>query len=68
MRPRNLLVLLTLAQLTLTDRIRQLRHSADRGSETAEKVMWIALLVGLALSVFAIFRDKIIGKVSGINL
>ncbi len=68
MHPSKLMALLTLAHLTLTDRARRLRNSGDRGSETTEKVMWIALLVTLVLAVYAIFQGKIITKITGINL
>ncbi|MDG4795011.1 hypothetical protein [Micromonospora sp. WMMD1082] len=59
---------LTLVHLTVAARIRRLRGSGDRGSETSEKVLWIALLVSLVLAVYAIFESKIIGKVTGITL
>lgn len=62
------LALLTLLHLTLTDRIRRLRDSADRGSETTEKVLWIAFLVLLVAGVYAIFQSKIITKITGITL
>ncbi|MEU1605536.1 hypothetical protein [Micromonospora matsumotoense] len=62
------LALLTLLHLTVTDRIRRLRDSGDRGSETTEKVMWIALLVTLVLAVYGIFRSKILSKIDGISL
>ncbi|WP_018721953.1 MULTISPECIES: hypothetical protein [Salinispora] len=62
------LALLTLVHLTLTDRIRRLRDSADRGSETTEKVLWIAFLVLLVAAVYAIFQSKIITKITGITL
>lgn len=65
---RKLFALVTLAQLVLTDRVRRLRESGDRGSETTEKVMWIALLVTLVLTVYGIFRSKILGKINGISL
>ncbi|MFC6019991.1 hypothetical protein ACFP2T_27820 [Plantactinospora solaniradicis] len=62
------LALLTLVHLTPTDRIRRLRDSGDRGSETTEKVLWIAFLVLLVAGVYAIFQSKIITKISGITL
>ncbi|MEU8332203.1 hypothetical protein AB0J14_35340 [Micromonospora arborensis] len=65
---RKLFALVTLAQLVLSDRVRRLRESGDRGSETTEKVMWIALLVTLVLTVYGIFRSKILGKINGISL
>ncbi len=68
MRASKLLALLTLAHLTLTDRVRRLREGGDRGSETTEKVVWIALLVTLVLTVFGIFRSKILEKINGIAL
>ena len=68
MLPTRLGTTLTLLRLRLSDRIRQLREEPDRGSETTEKVMWIALLVVLVLAVYAIFQSKIIAKISGITL
>jgi uncharacterized membrane protein YhaH (DUF805 family) len=62
------LALLALFHLTLTDRIRRLRDSKDRGSETTEKVLWIAFLVLLVAGVYAIFQTKIITKITGITL
>ncbi|MFG2058550.1 hypothetical protein ACGFI9_31450 [Micromonospora sp. NPDC048930] len=64
----KLLALLTLGHLTITERARRLRDSGDRGSETTEKVMWIALLVTLVLAVYGIFRSKILEKINGIAL
>lgn len=68
MFPTRFATTLTLLRLRLSDRIRQLREDADRGSETTEKVMWIALLVVLVLAVYAIFQSKIIAKISSITL
>ena len=64
----RVLAMFTLFHLTLTDRVRRLRDSSDRGSETTEKVLWIAFLVLLVAGVYAIFQSKIIAKISGINL
>ena len=68
MSPRKLMVLLTVAGLAVTDRMRRLRESRERGSETTEKVMWIALLVALVLAVYAVFNTKILAKINSINL
>ena len=68
MSPSRLLALLTVYALTVTGRLRRLTHTRDRGSETTEKVIWIALLVTLVLAVYGIFRSKIIAKISGITL
>ncbi|RNH99721.1 hypothetical protein EEZ25_21920 [Micromonospora aurantiaca] len=59
---------LTLLHLRAADRIRRLRQGGDRGSETTEKVMWIALLVTLVLTVYGVFRSKILSKINGISL
>ena len=68
MSPRKLMVLLTVAGLAVTDRMRRLGESRERGSETTEKVMWIALLVALVLAVYAVFNTKILAKINSINL
>lgn len=64
----RVLALLTVLGLTLSDRMRRLRDSGDRGSETTEKVLWIAFLVLLVAGVYAIFNGKIITKITGITL
>ncbi|MEV0006454.1 hypothetical protein AB0H28_29825 [Micromonospora sp. NPDC050980] len=64
----KLFALLTMLHLTMTDRLRRLRDSGERGSETTEKVMWIALLVTLVLAVYGVFRSKILSKINGISL
>ncbi|ROO52812.1 hypothetical protein EDC02_7756 [Micromonospora sp. Llam0] len=60
--------MLTIVRLTLTDRMREIREDGDRGSETTEKVLWIAFLVLLVAGVYAIFQSKIITKITGITL
>ena len=59
---------LHLLTLYLAGRVRRLLASRDRGSETTEKVLWIALLVGLVLAVYAIFQTKILAKITGLTL
>lgn len=66
--PPRLPTLLTIAVLTVQDRLRNLRDSHDRGSETTDKVMWIALTVALALAAYAIFNGKILAKLNSISL
>lgn len=68
MFPTRLATTITLLRLRLSDRIRHLNRERDRGSETTEKVMWIALLVVLVLAVYAIFQTKIINKITSITL
>jgi hypothetical protein len=68
MMPPRLLALLTIIALTVSDRLRDLRDSRDRGSDTTEKVMWIALLVTLVLAVYGAFSSKILSKINGITL
>ncbi|MGC4885764.1 hypothetical protein [Micromonospora sp. DT227] len=68
MRLSWLLTQLILLRASVADRIRRLRADGDRGSETTEKVMWIALLVTLVLAVYGIFRSKILSKINGISL
>lgn len=64
----RLLALLTVVGLTLSNRMRRLRDSGDRGSETTDKVLWIAAIVVLVAAVYAIFNSKIIAKMNGITL
>jgi hypothetical protein len=59
--------LLTLLGMTIADRTRRLRHE-DRGSETVDKVLWIALTVVIVLAVYAIFRTKILDKINSVDL
>ncbi|PZG09551.1 hypothetical protein C1I95_28860 [Micromonospora craterilacus] len=65
---KRLAARLTLIRLAAVHRLRQIHRSGDRGSETSEKVIWIALLVSLVLAVYAIIQSKIIEKVSSITL
>lgn len=58
--------LLTLAWLTMTDRAR--RRPDDRGSETVDKVLWIALTVVMVLAVYAVFNTKIVAKINSVDL
>ncbi|MFV2021711.1 hypothetical protein [Micromonospora sp. LOL_023] len=60
--------MLTIVRLALTDRMREICEDGDRGSETTEKVLWIAFLVLLVAGVYAIFQSKIITKITGITL
>jgi hypothetical protein len=64
----RLYTLLTLLGATARDRIRQLRAGSDRGNVTTEQVMWIALTVLLVLGVYALFKTKIIDKITSLDL
>ncbi|GIJ49368.1 hypothetical protein Val02_62540 [Virgisporangium aliadipatigenens] len=64
----RLAALLTMLALTVTDRFDRLRSSRDRGSETVDKVLWIALTVVIVLAVYAVFRTKILAKINGVSL
>jgi hypothetical protein len=68
MVPTRLLVMLTIIALTVSSRLRDLRDSRDRGSETTEKVLWIAFIAALVLAVYGVMNSKILGKIRGINL
>lgn len=59
--------LLILVGLTIADRTRRLRRE-DRGSETVDKVLWIALTVVIVLAVYAVFRTKILDKINSVDL
>ena len=53
----------------VTDRIMQLRDDdIDRGSNTAETVIWIAVIVIAAIAIGAIIVAKITDKANSINL
>ena len=64
----RLFATLTVLRLTLTDRVRRLSPRDDRGSETVDKVLWIALTVVLVLAVYAIFNSKILAKINSVQL
>ena len=53
----------------VTDRIMQLRDDdSDRGSNTSETVIWIAVIVVAAIAIGAIIVAKITDKANSINL
>lgn len=64
----RILVLFTLLSAAAKDRVRDVRASRDRGSHTTEQVLWIALSVLLVLGVYALFKTKIIDKITSLNL
>ena len=64
----RLFAVLTVLRLTLTDRAHRLSARDDRGSETVEKVMWIALTVVIVLAVYGIFNGKILDKINSVQL
>ena len=64
----RLSALLTVLGMALVDRSRRLLASDDRGSETVDKVLWIALTVVVVLAVYAIFRTKILDKINSVDL
>jgi hypothetical protein len=53
----------------VTDRIMQLRgDDSDRGSNTSETVIWIAVIVVAAIAIGAVIVAKITEKANSINL
>jgi hypothetical protein len=53
----------------VTDRILQLRDDdGDRGSNTSETVIWIAVIVVAAIAIGAVIVAKITAKATQINL
>ena len=60
---------LEMVRAWVTDRIMQLRgDDGDRGSNTSETVIWIAVIVVAALAIGAIIVGKITSKADSINL
>ena len=60
---------LEMVRAWVTDRIMQLRDDdADRGSNTSETVIWIAVIVVAAIAIGAIIVAKITAKANEINL
>ncbi len=59
---------LTTARLYLAGRVKRLIDSRERGSETTDKVMWIALTIVLVLGAYAIFQTKILAKLNNLDL
>jgi hypothetical protein len=64
----RLFAALTVLRLNLTDRATRLAPRDDRGSETVDKVLWIALTVVIVLAVYGIFNGKILAKIQSVNL
>ena len=53
----------------VTDRIMQLRgDDGDRGSNTSETVIWIAVIVVASIAIGAVIVAKITAKANEINL
>ena len=60
---------LEMVRAWVTDRIVQLRDDdGDRGSNTSETVIWIAVIVVAAIAIGAIIVAKITAKANEINL
>ena len=60
---------LEIVRAWVTDRIMQLRgDDGDRGSNTSETVIWIAVIVVAAIAIGAVIVAKITAKANDINL
>ena len=60
---------LEMVRAWVTDRILQLRgDDHDRGSNTSETVIWIAVIVVAAIAIGAVIVAKITAKATQINL
>jgi len=60
---------LEMVRAWVTERIMQLRDDdTDRGSNTSETVIWIAVIVVAAIAIGAIIVAKITAKANEINL
>ena len=60
---------LEMVRAWVTDRIMQLRgDDGDRGSNTSDTVIWIALIVVAAITIGAVIVAKITAKANQINL
>ena len=60
---------LEMVRAWVTDRILQLRDDDDdRGSNTSETVIWIAVIVVAAIAIGAVIVAKITAKATQINL
>ena len=60
---------LEMVRAWVTDRILQLRDDdGDRGSNTSETVIWIAVIVVAAIAIGAVIVAKITAKATQINL
>jgi hypothetical protein len=60
---------LEMVRAWVTDRILQLRDDDDdRGSNTSETVIWIAVIVVAAIAIGAVIVAKITAKANEINL
>lgn len=59
---------ITLLVLALRRRANELRHAPDAGLTTAEYLMWIAIVVGVAVSVGVIVSSLFTTKANGLSL
>lgn len=66
-RTTRLLTTLILLQMTLAGRLRTLRESDERGSETTEKVLWISAVIAAVLLVYPILTGKLSAWFNALN-
>lgn len=59
---------LTIARLTLVEKVDNKRPRNDEGSHVVELVLGIALTVALVLAAYAIFNSKILAKINSVDL
>jgi hypothetical protein len=58
---------LILLQMTVVGRLRALRESDERGSETTEKVLWISAVIAVVLLVYPILTGKLSDWFNALN-
>ncbi len=65
---RTALGLAVRVALLLTEQVRRLRRTPDAGMETADKILWAAVITIVVGAVGAIFRDKLETFANGLTL
>ncbi len=64
----GLTVRLTLTTLLLVDRARRLRQQPDVGSETTEKILWVAVMIIVVSVIGGVFKNKLQAFANGLTL
>lgn len=64
----RLTTIVTVAALTLRERVDRIRRSPDAGLTTAEYLMWIAIIAAVVIAVGAIVTTLFTNKANGLTL
>jgi hypothetical protein len=60
--------LATRTHLAVTERIRRMREEPDRGSDTVERIMWVAIIIIVVAAIGLIFKNKITAYANNLDI